>query len=469
MFTLRVTYLTARVYSASFDDGDLKSQPEWPPHPSRLLSALVAAWGDSGAEPELRPALEWLERQAPPAVHAGRITTRANVQAFVPVNDSALPPEQRPRKGRAFPSGTLSDPNVYFVWNDEPDAQTRDALEALLLRTSSLGHSSSLIAAEISESVPERGGNVWQPADGGALSMRIPYAGRTDELQDAYERFSKRPVKMNRPDRGMTVRYGEVREPQREAPRSCFDRMIVLRRNSGPKASLRSSLSISTALRGAIMKFAPQPVPEYLSGHSPESTPESPSPSRSVHLAIVPLAFVGRDNATGDVQGAAVLLPDSLNVAERAVCWNIMSQVQRLDMPWGSWDVAVTDAEETRTNLLPGVWVRPATIWSTVTPFVFDRYPKDPYGDEAVAIVKLAFTRVGLPAPVDVELHYNAWHIGVPRASMFPPAPSRHGKPQRYGCHIRVEFAEPVAGPMVAGAGRFYGYGLLRPHPKDPL
>ena len=50
MFVLRVTYLMGRVYSAAFDDGDDKREPEWPPHPSRLFSALVAAWGDSGAE-----------------------------------------------------------------------------------------------------------------------------------------------------------------------------------------------------------------------------------------------------------------------------------------------------------------------------------------------------------------------------------------------------------------------------------
>lgn len=65
MFAIRITYLMGRVYSAQFDDGDAKAEPEWPPHPSRFLSALVSAWGEGGAEAELRPALEWLERQRP--------------------------------------------------------------------------------------------------------------------------------------------------------------------------------------------------------------------------------------------------------------------------------------------------------------------------------------------------------------------------------------------------------------------
>ena len=63
MFIIRVTYLMGRVYSAVFEDGYSKVEPEWPPHPSRFFSALVSAWGDGGAEDALRPALEWLERQ----------------------------------------------------------------------------------------------------------------------------------------------------------------------------------------------------------------------------------------------------------------------------------------------------------------------------------------------------------------------------------------------------------------------
>ena len=68
MFILHVNYLMGRVYSSAFEDGDDKTEPEWPPHPSRLYSALVAAWGEGGAEEELRPALEWLEERGAPTI-----------------------------------------------------------------------------------------------------------------------------------------------------------------------------------------------------------------------------------------------------------------------------------------------------------------------------------------------------------------------------------------------------------------
>ena len=131
-------------------------------------------------------------------------------------------------------------------------------------------------------------------------------------------------------------------------------------------------------------------------------------------------------------------------------------------MPWGWWDVSLADAEENKKALMPGTWSHAHTTWSTVTPFVFDRFPTDPYGAEAEQTVREAFTRVGLPEPCEIGLHYNPWHTGVPKAALFPAAPARPGKPQRYHCHVCVRFERPVAGPVIAGAGRFYGYGLFR-------
>lgn len=182
MLVLRVSYLMGRVYSAVFDDGDSKLRPEWPPHPSRLFSALVSAWGDGGAEPELVPALEWLERQPPPAIYAAECSVRKRVEAFVPVNDERSLPEGRSRKPRGFPSATLGEPDVYFVWNEgAPDEFTR-ALDRILLRTSSLGHPASLVAMEIVERVPEGRWSIWAPSAASGDRLRVPCAGRFADL-----------------------------------------------------------------------------------------------------------------------------------------------------------------------------------------------------------------------------------------------------------------------------------------------
>jgi len=66
MFAIRVDLLTDRYYATAFND---RQQGEWPPHPGRLFSAMVATWADG--DPPLdaeRQALLWLEGQAPPAL-----------------------------------------------------------------------------------------------------------------------------------------------------------------------------------------------------------------------------------------------------------------------------------------------------------------------------------------------------------------------------------------------------------------
>ncbi len=66
MLTLEIELLTD-VYRASLVD---QSAAEWPPHPERVFSALVQAWGDGGQRAEERAALEWLEALVVPHIEA---------------------------------------------------------------------------------------------------------------------------------------------------------------------------------------------------------------------------------------------------------------------------------------------------------------------------------------------------------------------------------------------------------------
>ncbi len=466
MFGLRVTYLTGRVSASDFDDGDLKQQVEWPPHPSRLFSALVAAWGEGGGERELLPALAWLEDHPVPSVYAGDATQRTVLPVFVPVNDVSSIPESRPRKPRRFPSAGLAQPDVYFVWPEAPTVEMQRNLDIILNRTSSLGHSSSLVAIEIVQELPsDHLLRHWQPGGpaGKPRRLRVAYPGRLSELEQSHQRFVANPSKTNRPTAGRSILYGQPAKQEAGMARSVLGEMIVLRRLSGPRVTLSSSYALLSALRGAILHHAPQPVPEYLSGHAPGSTMASPMPAIRPHLALIPLAFTSSPHASGEVMGVAALLPRSLSSSERYVCWEVLGKIAELRMGWGVWQVELADAEEHRLTLQEETWTGPSDVWATITPFVFDRFPKDPYGDEAQEVVRTAFARAGLPEPAEIDLHYNPWHRGVPKASLFKPAPARPGKPQRYHCHVWARFAEPIQGPIVAGAGRHYGYGLFRP------
>jgi CRISPR-associated protein Csb2 len=99
---------------------------------------------------------------------------------------------------------------------------------------------------------------------------------------------------------------------------------------------------------------------------------------------------------------------------------------------------------------------------------LFDRYPRDKkVGCSAGDIIAGSCARVGLPVPLEF--------VSVGKFSLFkgvPPADSkffRLGDRQRnrYAAHVTIGFKERVRGPLVLGAGRHYGLGLMRPKSKN--
>lgn len=72
------------------------------------------------------------------------------------------------------------------------------------------------------------------------------------------------------------------------------------------------------------------------------------------------------------------------------------------------------------------------------------------------------FERIGLPAPREVIVTTMSAHQGAPPANAFPRLQRKDGSERRHA-HAIVMFAEPVQGPVLVGAGRYRGYGVLRP------
>lgn len=87
MLAIEFELLTGRYAATAHND---RSSAEWPPHPARVFSALVAAHYEGRDPcPEERAALEWLERQPAPsmAVPLDGVAFREVKPVYVPVND----------------------------------------------------------------------------------------------------------------------------------------------------------------------------------------------------------------------------------------------------------------------------------------------------------------------------------------------------------------------------------------------
>lgn len=470
MLLIRAEYLTGRVYSSNFEDGDRKQEPEWPPHPARLFSALVSAWGETDRDNDQRIVLEWLEQLPPPSIHFDPTASqRTNVTVYVPVNDPAnvvgqwksTAVDSRPLKPRQFPSISPGRCEVFFEWPQAPIQPSHaKALQSLFRCVPYLGSSMSLVALSLADSVPA-GLASWNATSTGRKQIRVVYPDRLAELEQQHEQFQATGLKSFRATAGRIEKYGPVATVA-EQHHSIFQSFAVLRLRSRYRMGLSSTLKITQTMRAALMKtFAPEPAPWFVSGHSLNSTPSSVP-----RLALVPLPDIGHSFADGHLMGIGLAVPSNLSLAEQNQIWTAAHSVNHLTLgQLGVADVESAGMDAPQFALHPESWSRPSRVWATVTPIVLDRFPhkNDKFGAETVQTIKKACTNIGLPEPSWINVLPMSPLAGVPSAPEFPSYQTNPTRPMHFHVHATIGFDEPVGGPVILGAGRYLGYGLMRP------
>jgi len=521
MFALAFRYLNGWAMAAA--DGARKERAEWPPHPDRVFMALAAAWFETDQDPAEGAALRWLEALDPPAIAASPAEMRQTLgtdrppTAYVPVNDVRLGrkapdsaelgklrdaglvllPEHRLRQPRSFPVVVPHDPCVRLIWPQAQPGQHREPLQRLAAKVTHIGHSASLVQAWVDELPPDP---AWVPVDGATTHrLRVTTAGRLDALEracnraavlahadlDAARKAAKGKARAGL-QKAIEERFGDtppvsafpspVRWAGYDRPvvapiaqrRSVFDPRLVVLRLTGQRLDLESTLRLTKALRGAVLSACPPPIPQWVSGHETDG-----APSRLPHLAFLPLPFVDAEHADGHLLGVALAVP--AGIAPQAVAdtlnpllWDRETGAPaRIRLFAGRWFECTAELEQrdlAPRNLQPHTWTAAARRWGSVTPVVLDRHCDGAQRwSQAEEVVKDACERIGLPRPAAVVLGPVSPLRGVPPARSFPPLLRKGDGGRRQHLHAEVLFDEPVQGPVLIGAGRFQGYGLLRP------
>jgi CRISPR-associated protein Csb2 len=88
-------------------------------------------------------------------------------------------------------------------------------------------------------------------------------------------------------------------------------------------------------------------------------------------------------------------------------------------------------------------------------------------------IIAWELANLGLPAPKKIACSWVPYVHGAPAASARSESASASADAfcrgdlkqlaSRHLCHVAIEFSEPVRGPILIGAGRHVGFGLLLP------
>lgn len=478
MLRLDVEFMLGVYFGTS---GPESTQPDWPPEPDRVFSALVAAWAARGKRVEETEALEWLEMQAAPSILSSVCAVRDAPTAYVPPNDisgkslEALPTYRR-RQERRFPAAIPGDPQVTYVWRHAtPAAPIREALCLLARDTSRVGRAASLTRCHFCESEPNEGGRKR------ATARRWVYPGRLAELERAHGDG-------RRPALGASVQ--PVVSLSVKRARSCFGHHWHIFADVGRTSlDVRAGAIAAYAFRSALLSgFQGRRAPEFISGKDDDGYP-----SRSHHLAILPMSNVGWDRSDGSLMGLALCLPREASKEDGRVLVNALKNLmnrQWSQNPDARAEIAVglpgrenlylsRQPQPRAESLKPQRYTRSAMAWATATPIVLDwaLQADDPYlhssrlgrQEEISECITQACTHIGLPRPVHVEPVPHSAVRGSPPVvpPQTKPTWAHWGIPpavkRKQLTHAMLVFDEPVQGPIVLGAGRFYGLGLCLP------
>jgi CRISPR-associated protein Csb2 len=532
MLAFGIRYLNGFVAARTTPDDRQAEWPPHPARIfMALVAAHFLTDADEKERARERDALLWLqslERNGEPAVPsiiASDALHRTVVTHYVPVNDHndgykiknkkiVVFPEigfagvRRERQDRTFARAWLTDDKVFFLWpGAEPDGATRSGLESLCGKVTRIGHSSSLVQMWVANE-HEIGEPNWVPDENRAIiRLRIAPPGTLEYLAqrfngEAVERFAsltvvgedssdkkrqkeaKKRLKEEFPDGApaqlrpsLSVDCGYARSlpPKGDAPAvgSIFSPHLVilkLQRQQGPYRHLDLSATplLAQRWRDALISESndlPPAVRALLSGHDAAG-----APLNDAHLAFLPLAFVGHEQADAHLLGVGIALPAELPRDERRAVLRALGRVTELKLGrLGVWRVETEPATRPPTNLLAETWTaypRGATEWASVTPIAFDHHPKAKdkaaYQAEVAAMIRACCTRIGLPAPREVIVTPVSAHLGAPPAHVFPRLMRKDGSQRRH-VHAILVFDQRICGPVILGAGRFRCYGVCRP------
>ena len=548
MLAIEINFLTGRFVATAHHD---RSRTEWPPHPARFFSALVATWADADRpDPIERQALEWIETQPPPSIHAPEGVSRKVVSHFVPVNDATvvsrspymnrytkiksllqeiekidpadpranrklhqlnnrvrkqrivaslvsdagqakpgpameLFPENRIKQERLYPSVTPVEPRVTYLWNCEPPKRIETALDGLLSRVTRFGHSSSLVSCRLGSDPPSP---THIPGDGGTVLRAV----RPGQLAALEREHANHQASRPRALPFLPARYRSFHPTQGTTqhlkPDTSGELLIFEFAPRSRKVPSTRAAELAAILRATVFHYAQEPFPEGFSGHGRDG-----SRSTQPHVGYLALPWVGSRHSDGRLMGMAIGIPQVLDTESRR---SLLRAV-------GTWESNAEKAGEPLTlnfgragrlelqrivgvselvTLRPWVWDKAARQWVSVTPIALPTHP-GPLGRGTAAARSKAWERaeravfnscqhVGLPEPSSIALSLDPFISGVRPAHRFPAfrQGSGQGKPvTRRLVHASVTFEQPVEGPLVLGAGRYLGLGLMRPiHEERP-
>lgn len=407
------------------------ARAEWPPAPARLYAALVAAVGEFGLGEDTMRAVRTLEGTFP-AMTVPEVDAYPAHTPMVPNAHSPSYPFIRSQYSAQVAHEVVPLGPLVYHWPVPEDALPGVALAVGHLYR--LGRGETLVMARIlpAETAPVPN---WQPDPLGGMAVRVPSPGRYEILERDFRAGRATAI----PD--PPIRYRRL-GPWMDGPGpSPWGELLALR--VGVPVDIRHAALLADGLRRAVLAVLGDGAHPEVHGHQ--------RPAR--HVAWATLPNIAHPHADGRLLGIGAWLPYGIDPeAERQVRRALLSL---REVACAGRRIPVGLPRGPLATLERRTWAEPARVWASATPVVLDH--KAGGADRARAL-RMALARAGYPKPARVV------HSGV--CSLVGGCPAGEVRAHRSDLprlHALIEFAEPVAGPVLCGAERFFGLGLFRP------
>lgn len=408
--------------------------PEWPPSPARLLQAMLAGayYGhDSRAIELARTMVRYLEAQKPPDVYAAPVEAIGKFNHFVRNPTVKRFDGEEENRVKVCNPSRLSQKSVYYVWDAKEPPPSLNAFDSLccLGRGEDIAWAKAAIVDKPPTGLPRY---VPVPVPGNGLRLNVPVAGFLDDL-DVVHRTRARSELMNM----ITQPY--ALEADVTLPTAIFE----FRQDDGkfyvyPTSDAARAAAQTRHAALAILKREGVGNLSDLAGHG--------DPRLKLHFLPLP-SDIAHEHATG-IRRVAVTASLAQHEAIDILKECLAGQVLTDD---GGQEVC--RLTEAKVDGVVRRYVGRGTEFETITPVIWWRGATKNHKVNQSRLERVArelFENANLPAPVAVS-------VSQPREGFFIPEHLR----RLPAFHLRVRFANEVAGVVRAGLGTGAGLGIF--------
>lgn len=479
-------------------------EPEWPPSPLRLFQALVDAtasrWREGQFAEHAKPAFEWFQRLDHPTIFAPDHHVEAPFRIAVPNNDWDSPARVWAKGGEPVkPHRPIDLKTMKTVRSSRLDCKNEDENALHYLYPLSNGHCPHLdVLTVAARTITHLGwgidmavgdasivtgdqtarlrGHRWQPSPAGGVPLRVPRLGTLDDLIRRHAEFLGRVTGDGfRPVQPLRV-FDVVLYRRDDQPLQRPYRVFELRNSDGTRFRYphRKLIHIAGMVRHLAinaMKASPPTglggdwVETYIAGHAVADAPGHRQ------LSYLPLPSIGHLHTDPGVRRIMIVAP----LGDHAWLDHVSRHLAGLPLePLGD-EFANSEPPllvAVRHDNIARIYTQPANAWASVTPVILPGHD-DHKPEKTRKLIEKALAQSGVEQPCEFE--WSAF-------SRFPKSLSAHKydkqkRPTGYirpdhlqtqtAVHLVLRFNDGVnvPGPLVIGAGRHCGLGVLAPCP----